>query len=258
MSRTDGLTYFLSDVHLGASYMPDRRAHEGRVVAFLRSIESTAKTVYLLGDILDYWFEYRTVVPRGYVRFFGQLARMADAGVHIVWFTGNHDIWLFDYIRDEIGVEVVDAKDGGILRELDGTLFFLGHGDDFGRQPAGYRFLRAIFHNRLLQKLYSGLHPRWTMPFAHGWSSHSRKGNGSLHEPKLTPRARAAVEVEARRLCSEHPELRYIIIGHHHVAIDEPVTASCRLVVLGNWITESTYAVFDGSTLELKDFSAEM
>ena len=91
-------TYFLSDMHLGASYIADPRAHENRVVSFLRSIENDARAVYLLGDVLDYWFEYRSVVPRGYVRFFGQLARMADAGIEIVWFTGNHDIWLFDYV----------------------------------------------------------------------------------------------------------------------------------------------------------------
>ncbi len=252
--RQEGATYFLSDLHLGAGYMPDRRAHEQLVVGFLRSIEDKAKSVYLLGDVLDYWFEYRTVVPRGYVRFFGQLARMVDAGVEIVWFTGNHDIWLFDYIRDEIGIEVVDAKGGGVERNIDGTLFYLGHGDDFGRQPLGYRILRSIFHNRVCQKLYSGLHPRWTMPFAHGWSTQSRKGNSQPSHMTLTGRSRTAVEVEARRLCTELPELCYIVIGHHHVAMDEPITSACRLIVLGDWIKRSTYAVFDGTSLELKEY----
>lgn len=256
--RTEGLTYFLSDIHLGASYMPDRRAHERRVVDFLRSVEDKAKAVYLLGDVLDYWFEYRTVVPRGYVRFFGQLARMADAGVEIVWFTGNHDIWLFDYIRDEIGVEIVDAKGAGVERRIDGTLFFLGHGDNFGRQPLGYRILRSFFHNKVCQKLYSGIHPRLTMPFAHGWSAHSRKGSACPPEAKLAGRARTAVEVEARRLYTALPDLRYIVIGHHHVALDEPVTSECRIIVLGNWITRSTYAVFDGTSLELKEFCGDM
>ena len=118
-------TYFLSDAHLGASYITDPRAHEEALVTFLQSIEPTAKTVYLLGDILDYWFEYRTVVPRGYVRFFGQLARMADFGIRIVWFTGNHDIWLFDYLRDELGIEIADPAGGGMTVEIDGVRFFL-------------------------------------------------------------------------------------------------------------------------------------
>lgn len=249
-------TYFLSDIHLGASYIPDRIAHEKRVVGFLRSIEDDAAAVYLVGDILDYWFEYRTVVPRGYVRFFGQLARMADRGIEIVWFIGNHDIWLFDYLRDEIGIRIVDTDKGGIPFEIDGTHFFVGHGDTFGRQPASYRFLRAMFHSRFLQKLYSAIHPRWTIPFAHGWSSHSRKGSAAP-VPVLTPKYRTAVELFARNLCAADPALRYIIIGHHHVALDEPVTPSCRLIILGNWLDRSSYAVFDGHTLRLCEYNRQ-
>lgn len=245
-------TYFLSDAHLGAAYIADRRAHEGALVAFLQSIEPTAATVYLLGDILDYWFEYRTVVPRGYVRFFGQLAHMADAGIRIVWFTGNHDIWLFDYLRDELGIEVADPKGGGMTVDIDGVRFFLGHGDDLGRQPLGYRLLRSTFRCRFLQKLYSGIHPRWTLPFAHGWSSHSRKA--APPEPRLDGRTRTSLEVACRSLAAADPKLRYIVIGHHHVAVDEPVTASCRLIVLGDWIKQQTYAVFDGADLRLLSF----
>lgn len=242
-------SYFLSDAHLGAAYIADPRAHEAALVDFLRGIEPTAKAVYLLGDILDYWFEYRTVVPRGYVRFFGQLARMADAGIEIVWFTGNHDIWLFDYLRDELGITIADPSGGGLLKDINGTLFFMGHGDDFGQQPRGYRTLRGIFRCRFLQKLYSGIHPRWSIPFAHGWSSHSRKSGPPV--PVLTPRARCAVELASRRLAAENPALRYIVLGHHHVAIDEPVSSICRLVILGEWISSRTYAVFDGSSLQL-------
>jgi len=249
MNRTR--TYFLSDLHLGASYITDSHAHQRRVVDFLRSIEGDAKAVYLLGDVLDYWFEYRTVVPRGYVRFFGQLARMADMGIKIVWFTGNHDIWIFDYLRDEIGIEIVDAVDGGIVRHIDGSLFYLGHGDNFGRQPRAYRCLRAIFHNKVLQKLFSGIHPRWTIPFAHAWSSHSRKGSEGIDA--LPDHAVEMVRNEARRMSAQNPELRYIIIGHLHIALDEPAGDNCRLVILGNWINRSTYAVFDGDTLSLNE-----
>lgn len=116
-----GRVYFISDMHLGASYFPDRHAHERLVVSFLESIASDADELYMLGDVLDYWFEYRYVVPRGYVRFFGALARLADRGVKIHWFTGNHDIWLFDYLRDEIGIEVVD---GYSVRDIFGKRFF--------------------------------------------------------------------------------------------------------------------------------------
>lgn len=242
-------TYFLSDLHLGAAYIADGHAHQRRVVDFLRSIEDDAKAVYFLGDVLDYWFEYRTVVPRGYVRFFGQLARMADMGIRIVWFTGNHDIWIFDYLRDEIGIEIIDTKAGGIEREIDGTLFYLGHGDNFGPQPKSYTCLRSIFHNKVLQKLFSGIHPRWTIPFAHAWSSHSRKG--SEGSDALPRQAIESVTNEAVRLSAAEPDLRYIIIGHLHIALDRPVGEHCRLIILGNWINRSTYAVFDGSSLSL-------
>ncbi|MBR5745314.1 MAG: metallophosphoesterase, partial [Muribaculaceae bacterium] len=110
-------TYFIADLHIGAKYITDPRDHERRVVDFLRSIKDDAKTLYLMGDVLDYWFEYKKVVPRGYIRFFGALAELADAGVEIIWFVGNHDIWLFDYLRDEIGLKVVDGVE---IREIDG------------------------------------------------------------------------------------------------------------------------------------------
>lgn len=252
-------TYFLSDLHLGAAYISDPRAHERLVVDFLRSIEGDARAVYLLGDVLDYWFEYRTVVPRGFVRFFGQLARMADRGIEIVWFTGNHDIWLFDYLRDEIGIEIVDPSGSGISRLIDGTLFYLGHGDNFGPQPLGYRLIRAVFHNRVCQRLYASLHPRWTLPFAHGWSSHSRTSRRSAEpRPAHAPGVKAEVMAEARRLADEMPTLRHIIIGHYHRPLQQDVTPTCTLTMLGDWIRRSTYAVFDGKSLFLREFLAHV
>lgn len=252
MTHTRRNTYFLSDLHLGANYIADRRAHERLAVDFMRSVESDAGAVYLLGDVLDYWFEYRTVVPRGYVRFFGQLARMVDRGIKVVWFTGNHDIWLFDYLRTEIGIEIVDPAGSGITRLIDGTLFYLGHGDNFGRIPLGYRMLRAVFHNRLCQRLYASLHPRWTLPFAHGWSSHSR---GTVTTPRQLPsHVKSRIESHARSLAESMPELRHIIIGHHHVPMQEQISPQCSLTVLGNWIDRSTYAVFDGESLFLREF----
>lgn len=252
-----GFVYFLSDLHLGARYLPDRLGQERRVVEFLKAIAPGAKAVYLLGDVLDYWFEYRTVVPRGYVRFFGQLAAMADAGIKITWLTGNHDIWLFDYLRDELGIRVVESPASeGVTEDICGTTFCLTHGDTFGPQPRSYRMLRALFHNRICQKLYAALHPRWTLPFAHGWSSQSRKGYGRAVEKEFTPKRNDAL-VEAARLYAEaHPEVRFIVMGHYHVPIDVEVGTNCRLIVLGDWIYRSTYAVFDGTDFELKDYGS--
>lgn len=246
--------YFISDMHLGASYLPDARAHERRVTAFLHSLRGHAGALYLVGDVLDYWFEYRTVVPRGYVRFFGELAALADSGVSITWLTGNHDIWLFDYLRDEIGIEVVD---GAITREINGKHFFIAHGDGLGRTSASFRFIRSLFRNRLCQKLYSAIHPRWTIPFAHRWSAGSRgytPGQSAAWDGPM----RNNVEAWAKTYAAEHPDTDYIVLGHHHVAVDEAVPGSrCRLIILGDWITHDTYACFDGTSLKLEKFETD-
>ena len=164
-------TYFLSDFHLGAKYIDNPRKQEQRIVSFLESIRNDAKEIYLLGDILDYWFEYRYVVPKGYVRFFGKIAELADSGIKIYWFIGNHDIWIFDYLPSELGVEIVD---GSQIKQIDGKTFFIAHGDGLGDESRSFRMLRAFFRNRFCQRLYAGIHPRWTGPFALNWSRSNR------------------------------------------------------------------------------------
>ena len=165
------LTYFASDFHLGAKYIGDPKRHERAIVDWLRSIAPTCRRLFLVGDILDYWYEYKSVVPKGFVRFFGQLAEMADSGVEITWFIGNHDIWIFDYLPSELGIKVV--KDS-LTETIDGTEFFISHGDGLGRLSTGFRFLRGLFRNRFCQRLYSAIHPGLTVPFAHRWSASSR------------------------------------------------------------------------------------
>ncbi len=245
--------YFISDLHLGASYIRDPRSAERRVVEFLKSIKDDAEALYLMGDILDYWYEYRTVVPRGYVRFFGALAQLADAGVKIHWFIGNHDIWLFDYVRDEIGVEIID---GTRVEEIMGKKFFLSHGDGVGKLPLGFRFIRGVFRNKVCQKLYAGIHPRWTIPFAHAWSSSNRDFDERTYEApqfegiESEPQAQFALEY----LRDIDPTINYFVFGHRHVLADEPLSPTCRLIILGDWITQFSYAVFDGNDMILSKY----
>ena len=165
------LTYFLSDFHLGARYFDSPLDNERRVVAFLDSIKDSAKEIYLLGDILDYWYEYRYVVPRGFTRFFGKIAELSDLGVKIYWFIGNHDIWIFDYLPSELGITVVD---GPLVKDISGKRFFLDHGDAVGKRKLSFRILRSVFRNKVCQKLYAAIHPRWTIPFALGWSAREK------------------------------------------------------------------------------------
>lgn len=246
--------YFISDLHLGASYLPDGAAQERRVVRFLESIAGDAAELYLLGDILDYWYEYRTVAPRGYTRFFGTLGRMSDAGTKITWFIGNHDIWLFDYLRDEIGMEVVD---GIKIVEISGKRFFMNHGDGVGKLPPTFRFLRKIFRNHACQKLYAAIHPRWTIPFAHKWSNHSRDFANSI--PKFEGEEKEPLIAFSREYASAHPQekIDYFVFGHRHIMLDFPLGISnSRIIILGDWIHYNSYGVFDGKIFRLEKFQS--
>lgn len=242
-------TYFISDLHLGASYIADPRAHERRVVEFLDHIAPDCKRLFLLGDILDYWWEYRTVVPRGFTRFFGALARLADSGVEIVWFKGNHDIWIFDYLPQEIGLTV---HDGIMVTELDGHRFLMEHGDGVGRLPWSFRKLRGLFRNRVAQKLYAAIHPRWTIGFAHSWSSHSRKQGG------YTPSERAGDNLVnfARTYNADHADekIDFFIFGHCHTILDSTLPDGSKIIILGDWISRFSYAVWDGKDITMKRF----
>lgn len=241
--------YFISDCHLGASYIADPAAHQRRIVDWLRSIADSATELYLLGDIIDYWFEYRYVVPRGYTRFFGALAELADRGVKITWLRGNHDIWLFDYLRDEIGLTVAD---GVIDREILGRRFVMAHGDGVGRRTPMFRLLRSMFRNRFLQILYAAIHPRWTVGFAHAWSAHNRMTGHAETTVMLADNdcymafARDYIEVNGR--------VDYFVLGHRHIAIDQPGPDGSRMIVLGDGFRRFTFGSFDGNEFRLSRF----
>lgn len=244
------LTYFISDLHLGASYIADPRAHERRIVEFLDSIEPRARALYLLGDIMDYWWDYATVVPRGFVRFLGTLGRLADRGVRIYWFKGNHDIWLFDYFQKELGATVID---GALIADIDGHRFFMEHGDGVGRRSAGFKLIRGLFRNRIAQKCYAAIHPRWTIPLAHAWSSHSRMSATEMPAEQTC----APLVGFAREELSRRPDIDYFVFGHLHCAFEQELGGGKKVIVLGDWIKLMTYAVFDGQKIELKHFTAQ-
>ncbi len=237
--------YFASDLHLGATYEPQAREKEHRIVQWIESIADDCAHLYLVGDVLDYWFEYRTVVPRGYIRFFGALARLHDRGAKITWVIGNHDIWLFDYLRDEIGIEVVD---GILQRDSMGKRFLIAHGDGQGEIPRGFRFIRSVFRNRVCQKLYSAIHPRWTIPMAHAWSNSSRRKE--LSTPPFRGNNEPLLQF-ARQQQHLDPSLNFIIMGHRHLMVDIEIAPECRFMLLGDWLENDSYAMYDGETMKL-------
>ncbi|MDE5594466.1 MAG: UDP-2,3-diacylglucosamine diphosphatase [Muribaculaceae bacterium] len=243
-------TYFISDLHLGAAYLDRPHDRERMLAEFLNKISADAARLYLVGDVLDYWFEYRTVVPRGHVRFFGALAALADSGVEITWLIGNHDIWMFDYLRNELGIKIVDDS---IKETIDGKNFFISHGDGLGKLKPSFRFIRSLFRSRVCQKLYAAIHPRWTVAFAYRWSSGSRHYHPE-NIPVYDGEIKSNVGNWARDYISTHPDTDYIVIGHHHVAVDETLDCGAHLIILGDWIYNFTYAVFDGKSLRLEQY----
>ena len=245
-------TYFISDLHLGASYL-DTRQSEQKVIDWLNSIKSSAKRLIFLGDILDYWYEYRHVVPRGYIRFFGKLAELSDSGIEIHWFTGNHDIWIFDYLPAELGITLHRTNE---VLDIDGHSFFLSHGDEVGERKWSFRFIQWLFRNKVAQWCYSWIHPDLTMILAHKWSSSSRKKNNQKGEEhfrgeKHEPLVRFAKEY------IKNNNVEYLIFGHRHILLDLMLTRNNRMVILGDWIKHFSYASFDGENLCIDLFEPE-
>lgn len=245
-------TYFISDLHLGASYL-DTRQSEQKVIDWLNSIKSSAKRLIFLGDILDYWYEYRHVVPRGYIRFFGKLAELSDSGIEIHWFTGNHDIWIFDYLPAELGITLHRTNE---VLDIDGHSFFLSHGDEVGERKWSFRFIQWLFRNKVAQWCYSWIHPDLTMILAHKWSSSSRKKNNQKGEKhfrgeKHEPLVRFAKEY------IKNNNVEYLIFGHRHILLDLMLTRNNRMVILGDWIKHFSYASFDGENLWIDLFEPE-
>ena len=240
-------TYFISDLHLGASYL-DKRESERRAIEWLDHIKADARRIYLMGDILDFWFEYRHVVPRGYVRFLGKLAELSDSGVEIHWFTGNHDIWIYDYIPNELGITLHRTHE---RVDIDGHSFFLSHGDDVGRRKWSFRLIQWGFRNRVIQWLYSWIHPDLTMGMAHGWSASSRKKNNSRGEEHYRGEKSEPL-VEFAKEYIKNNDVEYLIFGHRHILLDLMLSRTSRMVILGEWIKQFSYAVFDGNNLTVE------
>ncbi len=250
------MIYFASDLHLGAPYIADRQAHEARIVRWLDSISADCEALYILGDVFDYWFEYRTVIPRGFVRFQAKIAQMVDSGVDVHFFTGNHDVWMFDYLPEELGVKV---HTGELEVELHGKRFVLGHGDDIG-YDRWYHIMMWAFHNKFLQACYRWLHPDLAGIIATTWSHKSRMGHYADERKKgrkeIDPEKEAQV-LYARKRVAEGCKADYFIFGHRHEVIDARAgETGQRVLVIGDWIRNYTYATFDGSDVTISKYDS--
>ncbi len=240
--------YFASDFHLGAPTHQKSLEREKRIVRWLDEVKQDAAEIYLMGDMFDFWFEYKHVVPKGFSRLLGKIAEITDSGIPITFFTGNHDMWMFDYFPKELGVTLYREP---IVREYNGKKFFLGHGDGLGPGDKGYKFIKKVFANPICQWLFARLHPNFAMGMAQYWSKKSRMANG-ISDEKFTGEENEWLIVYVKELLKkEHYD--YFIFGHRHLPLDVKLGNS-RYINLGEWIKYNTYAVFDGTNLELKSF----
>lgn len=235
-----GKIYFISDCHLGAGTLDNPMEYERRVVRFLESIQDDCEELYLVGDIIDYWFEYKHVVPRGFTRFLGQLGRMSDRGIKIHWFTGNHDIWIFDYLPNEIGCTLHKHPEEV---ELHGKRMFIAHGDGLGDDSKSLKFMTGFFHNKFCQKMYKWIHPDLATAFAHRWSRHSRLSGDDF--PEFMGEQKEHLVLYAKEYLKAHPEMNYFIFGHRHIELDLMLSRKSRMFILGDWIKHFSYAVMD-------------
>jgi len=235
-----GTAYFVSDVHLGLQ-VADPADRERRFVDFLHSIREDASSVYLLGDIWDFWYEYKHVVPKGYVRVFAALTELMDRGVNVYFFQGNHDVWTYSYF-EELGMKKLVQPH---VVEIAGRRFCLGHGDGLGPVPSGYRFLRGVFHNRVLQFLFSLLHPWIAFGLGNGWS----RGNRLAHDVSYEFKGEEEPLYKFADDFSRVHDVDYFIFGHYHADVDMTLPSGARFLVLKDWMKSSPYICFDGETV---------
>lgn len=239
--------YFLSDFHLGAPNYASSLEREKKIVAFLRSIQSTATAIFIVGDMFDFWYEYKKVVPKGYTRLFGKLAEITDGGVPVYFFVGNHDMWMSGYFEQELNIKVFYEPQE---YQWNGKQFLIGHGDGLGPGDYGYKFLKKVFRNPIFQWLFGVLHPSWGIGLANYFSRKSREKTGTSDEHFMGEDKEWLV-MYCRTILSQK-SVDYFIFGHRHYPIDYILNEKSHYINLGDWINNFTYAEFDGNTVQLK------
>ncbi|CAI8271806.1 MAG: UDP-2,3-diacylglucosamine hydrolase [Bacteroidota bacterium] len=238
--------YFASDNHLGAPTLEKSKVREKQFVVWLDTIKEDAAAIYLLGDLFDLWIEYKRVVPKGFVRVLGKLAELADSGIPIHFFVGNHDMWMQDYFETELGIPVYYEPQ---QITLNNTSFFIGHGDGLGPGDKGYKRMKKVFRNPFIQWLYRLIHPDLGLRIAQHMSLKNRLISGDDDKIYNGPETEWLVHYCKEKLKTQNTN--YFIFGHRHLPLDIELSKTSRYINLGDWLEYNTYAVFDGNSVVL-------
>ena len=244
--------YFLSDFHLGAPNITESLKREKKIIRFLDEIKNDAAEIFILGDLFDFWYEYKKVVPKGYVRILGKLAEITDSGIPVYFFVGNHDMWMNDYFQNELNIPVFfEPKEF----EYSGKKFLIGHGDGLGPGDHGYKFIKKVFRNKACQWLFGILPPYIGMGIAGYFSRKSRAQTGQSDEVFLGEDKEWLIQYSKEVLQKTHYD--YFVFGHRHLPLNIRLTEKSRYLNLGDWIKYDSYAVFDGINMELKYYNSK-
>ncbi len=243
--------YFLSDAHLGSLAIEHRRMQERRLVRVLDSIKHKASAIYLLGDMYDFWDEYKYVVTNRNTRYMGKFSELTDLGVEEHFINGNHDLWTYGYLEEECGV-ILHRKPE--TTEIYDKVFYLAHGDGLGDPDHKFKLLRKVFHNRTCQILLNALHPRWGMALGMNWAKHSRLKRPDGKESPYMGEDKEYLVLYTKGYMRTHADIDFFIYGHRHIELDLMLSKKTRMVILGDWIWQFTYAVFDGEHFYMENY----
>ncbi len=246
--------YFASDFHLGIPDHDSSLVREKKLVRWLESIKPNAQAIYLMGDIFDFWFEYKQVVPKGYIRILGKIAEITDSGIPVHIFRGNHDVWAFGYLKKEIGLQIHRKPE---IVETQGKKLFLAHGDGLGPGDTGYKIMKKVFEFKPNQFLFKWLHPDIGTAMGLYFSHRSRLANIAKEKKagKNPPLEKEMLYNYALKKSSELKDIDYFIFGHRHTPVVHKLNNKSTLVILGDWITHFTYGELAGGNFELKIFN---
>jgi UDP-2,3-diacylglucosamine hydrolase len=249
--------FFASDFHLGVPDHQQSTEREKRIVRWLDTVKHEAHSIYLMGDIFDFWFEYRHAIPKGFIRLQGKLAEITDSGIPVIFFTGNHDMWMFDYFTKELNIPIYRAP---LELEVNpaagqaGQKLLIGHGDGLGPGDASYKILKWFFNSGVCQWLFARLHPNLGIGIAHYWSRKSRISN-IKREEKFQGEENEFLLTYCKEL-EKQSHHDFYVFGHRHLPLDLKVSENSRYINLGEWVHFNTYAVYDGKQVSLQTFNS--